>query len=126
MSFSSITLSRKIASDIDGRALAGHGSAAASAKSKRGLRLPTPVFRPSRLRSPVPHSAPVDRDTGLICDQTIALNGFYASFNSRVKLFGTPGLRPTLTFLFFIYFGGTWMEVVPPPRKTTPGMPFSQ
>ena len=25
------------------------------------------------------HSAPVDRDTGLICDQTIALNGFYAA-----------------------------------------------
>src|SRR6202790_1791082 len=24
------------------------------------------------------YSAPVDRDTGLICDQTIALNGFYA------------------------------------------------
>ena len=25
------------------------------------------------------YSAPVDRDTGLICDQTIALNGFYAA-----------------------------------------------
>ena len=24
------------------------------------------------------YSAPVDRDTGLICDRTIALNGFYA------------------------------------------------
>jgi hypothetical protein len=45
----------ELGTEIDGRALAGHGSAAASAKSKRGLRLPTPVFRPSRLRSPVPH-----------------------------------------------------------------------
>ena len=25
------------------------------------------------------YSAPADRDTGLICDQTIALNGFYAA-----------------------------------------------
>jgi hypothetical protein len=25
------------------------------------------------------NSAPVDRDTGLICDQTVALNGFYAA-----------------------------------------------
>jgi hypothetical protein len=25
------------------------------------------------------YSAPVDRDTGLICDQVIALNGFYAA-----------------------------------------------
>src|SRR5580658_7269058 len=25
------------------------------------------------------YSAPVDRDTGLICDQTVALNGFYAA-----------------------------------------------
>ena len=31
------------------------------------------------------YSAPVDRDTGVLCDQTIALNGFYAARVSRAS-----------------------------------------
>ena len=48
------------------------------------------------------YSAPVDRDTGLICDQTIALNGFYAAkhypaYLRRIRYRDTEGRR--LVFL---------------------------
>lgn len=49
------------------------------------------------------YSAPVDRNTGLICDQTIALNGFYASHDYPQHLrrirFKDPESGKTLVFL---------------------------
>jgi len=39
------------------------------------------------------YSAPVDRDTGLICDQTIALNGFYAAEHYHVAARGEVSLK---------------------------------
>ena len=49
------------------------------------------------------YSAPVDRDTGLICDQTIALNGFYAAkhypgYLRRIR-YRDPKTGKTLVFL---------------------------
>ncbi len=49
------------------------------------------------------YSAPVDRDTGLICDQTIALNGFYAAKDypqsmRRIR-YRDPTTDKTLVFL---------------------------
>jgi len=49
------------------------------------------------------YSTPVDRDTGLICDQTIALNGFYAAKNypghlRRIR-YRDPESGKTLVFL---------------------------
>lgn len=49
------------------------------------------------------YSAPVDRDTGLICDQTIALNGFYAAKDypqsmRRIR-YHDPTTDKTLVFL---------------------------
>jgi len=49
------------------------------------------------------YSAPVDRDTGLICDQTIALNGFYAAKDypqsmRRIR-YRDPSTDNTLVFL---------------------------
>ena len=49
------------------------------------------------------YSAPVDRDTGLICDQTIALNGFYAAKHypdhlRRIR-YRDPETGKTLVFL---------------------------
>jgi len=49
------------------------------------------------------YSAPVDRSTGIICDQAIALNGFYASQDypehlRRIK-FNDPETSKALTFL---------------------------
>jgi len=49
------------------------------------------------------YSAPVDKTTGLVCDQTIALNGHYASKDypahlRRIK-FNDPGSGKTLVFL---------------------------
>ncbi len=48
------------------------------------------------------YSAPVDRSTGLVCDQTIALNGFYAAqdypaYLRRIR-FNDPGTGNTLVF----------------------------
>ena len=49
------------------------------------------------------YSAPVDRNTGLICDQTIALNGFYSSRHYPQHLrrirFKDPDTNKTLVFL---------------------------
>jgi Transposase DDE domain len=49
------------------------------------------------------YSAPVNRNTGLICDQTIALNGFYASHDYPQHLrrirFKDPESGKTLVFL---------------------------
>src|SRR5699024_3070648 len=49
------------------------------------------------------YSAPVDRSTGLICDQTIALNGFYAAQRYPEHLrrirFKDPDTGKTLVFL---------------------------
>ncbi len=49
------------------------------------------------------YSAPTDRSTGLICDQTIALNGFYSSQNYPQHLrrirFKDPETAKTLVFL---------------------------
>ena len=49
------------------------------------------------------YSAPVDRDTGLICDQTIALNGFYAAKHYPVYLrrirYRDPETGKNLVFL---------------------------
>ncbi len=49
------------------------------------------------------YSAPVDRDTGLICDQTIALNGFYAAKHYPGQLRRIPlsrsGTGKNLVFL---------------------------
>ena len=49
------------------------------------------------------YSAPVDRDTGLICDQTIALNGFYAAKHYPAHLrrirFRDPETGKNLVFL---------------------------
>lgn len=49
------------------------------------------------------YSAPVDRSTGLVCDQTVALNGFYsagkyASYLRRIR-FTDPETGKTLVFL---------------------------
>lgn len=49
------------------------------------------------------YSAPVDRSTGLVCDQTIALNGFYAAqdypeYLRRIR-FKDPDTGKTLVFL---------------------------
>jgi len=49
------------------------------------------------------HSAPVERSTSIICDQTIALNGFYSARNypghmRRIRL-REPGSGKTLIFL---------------------------
>ena len=41
------------------------------------------------------YSAPVDRDTGLICGQTIALNGFYAATKRKAEANGGD-YEPTL------------------------------
>jgi len=49
------------------------------------------------------YSAPVDRSSGLICDQTVALNGFYASQHYPVYLrrirYRDPDTRKGLVFL---------------------------
>jgi transposase len=49
------------------------------------------------------YSAPVDRTTGLICDQTIALDGFYAKQHYPEQLrrirFNDPDTGKTLVFL---------------------------
>ncbi len=49
------------------------------------------------------YSAPVDRSCGLICDQTVALNGFYASQNYPAYLrrirYRDPDTRKSLVFL---------------------------
>jgi hypothetical protein len=49
------------------------------------------------------YSAPTDRDTGVICDQSIALNGFYISKDYPEHLrrirFKDPGSGKTLVFL---------------------------
>ena len=49
------------------------------------------------------YSAPVDRDTGIICDQTIALNGYYSSYRypeylRRIR-FKDPDTGKNLVFL---------------------------
>ena len=57
----------------------------------------------SNLRARRRYSHPVDRKTGLICDQTIVLNGFYSAKEYQAPLrrirFKDPGTEKTLVFL---------------------------
>src|SRR5699024_9000508 len=59
--------------------------------------------RQEQSRCPARVSAPVDRTTGLVCDQTIALNGFDSARNYPAHLrrirFKDPDTGKTLVFL---------------------------
>ena len=67
------------------------------------------------------YSAPVDRDTGLICDQTIALNGFYAAKHYPGQLrrirYRDPETGKNLVFLTnqFALFSTDHLRPVPVP-----------
>jgi len=71
--------------------------------TKRAIGGSTPIWAKSNLVAHRVYSDPVDRSTGLICDQTIALDGFYSKqgFPDHLRRirFKDPETGKTLIFL---------------------------